>query len=197
SRQVLERDPQSQEATSALERLIELPEHEQQVATILEPIWQARDEWRKLVAVYEIMVKHALDPVRKIELLHKIGELYEMGGDDASAAFDTYGRALREDPGLGDSQNRFERLARILDRWEDAVALYQELVAGVADQEQQVALWMKVARLDEEQLREDQRAADAYAKVLEISPRNLDAANALEHIYMRNDAYTKLVEVIL
>src|SRR5215831_12053594 len=143
------------------------------------------------------MVKHALDPTRKIELLHRIGELYEMEGDDADLAFQTYGRALREDPGLPESQNRFERLARILDKWEEAVRLYEELVAGVTDEEQQVALWMKVARLDEEQLREDERAARAYTRVLEIAPRNLDAANALEQIYLRNDAYTNLVEVVL
>src|SRR5262249_32573233 len=146
-RQVLELDSTSEQATRALERLIQLREHELQVATILEPIWQQRDQWQKLVAVYEIMVKHALDPARKIELLQKIGELYEVGGDDSAQAFETYGRALREDPGLAESQHRFERLARILDRWEGAVALYQELVSHLHDEEQQVALWMKVARL--------------------------------------------------
>src|SRR5262249_39420152 len=170
---------------------------ELQVATILEPIWQAQSEWRKLIEVYEIMVRHALDPARKIELLHKIGELYEVGGDDPNLAFDSYGRALREDPGLGESQARLERLARILDRWGDAVVLYEEMVATIADEEQKVALWMKVARLSEEQLRDDERAGRAYAQVLEIAPRNLDAANALEQIYLRQDAYTKLVDVLL
>src|SRR5262249_34608585 len=141
-RQVLELDPSSEQATRALERLITMREHELQVATILEPIWQARDEWQRLVQVYEIMVKHALDPTRKIELLHKIGELYEVGGDDAAQAFQTYGRALREDPGLAESQSKFERLARILDQWEAAVGLYQELVGGIADAGQKVAPWV-------------------------------------------------------
>ena len=54
-----------------------LPDHELQVATILEPIYKARDEWQKLVATYEILVRHSMDPARKIELLHQIGDLYE------------------------------------------------------------------------------------------------------------------------
>jgi tetratricopeptide (TPR) repeat protein len=195
-RQVLEQDPQNNEAAKALERLIALPEHELVVATILEPIWQARDEWRKLVDVYEIMARHALDPAAKIQLLHKIGELYEIGGDDASLAFQTYGRALREDPGLAESQGRFERLARILDRWEEAVALYRELVGQITDEEHQVALWMKIARLYEEQLKQDEHAAEAYGNVLEVAPRSLDAANALEQIYVRAGAYKQLVEVV-
>ena len=35
---------------------------------------------------------------RKIELLHKISELHEIGGDNADAAFGTFSRALRDDP---------------------------------------------------------------------------------------------------
>ena len=42
------------------------------------------------------MVNHAYDPARKIELLHQIGELYELAGEDSASAFNTYGRALRE-----------------------------------------------------------------------------------------------------
>src|SRR5262249_4206428 len=109
-RQGLELHPDNQPASIALERLGRLPAHEQSVAAILEPIYKARDQWAKLVDVYEIMVRHALDPSRKIELLHQIGELYEIGGDDGARAFQTYDRALREDPGLKETQERLERL---------------------------------------------------------------------------------------
>ncbi|MFI5289989.1 MAG: tetratricopeptide repeat protein, partial [Polyangia bacterium] len=115
-RQVLELDAHNTEATLALERLVQLKEHELQVATILEPIYKARNDWQKLVEVYEILVRHSMDPARKIELLHQIGELYEVAGDDGDRAFATYDRALREEPGLKETQTRLERLARQLDR---------------------------------------------------------------------------------
>jgi tetratricopeptide (TPR) repeat protein len=201
-RQVLDLDASNPEATAALERLIGLPEHELSVATILEPIYKQRNEWARLVDVYEIMVRHSMDPARKIELLHQIGELYEVGGDDGDRAFATYDRALREEPGLKETQTRLERLARVLDRWKDLVKLYQAVVeqvakSGTGDPELQVQLLMRVAQIEETQLGDNDAAAAAYHQVLRVSPRELDAANALEAIYLRTDAYTKLVEVVL
>ena len=44
-RQVLELDPHSDEAVTALERLSASEEHELQIAQILEPIYRARGDW--------------------------------------------------------------------------------------------------------------------------------------------------------
>lgn len=199
-RQVLELDRDNDDALRALERLVQLPDHELQVATILEPIYKARDEWQKLVAVYEILVRHSMDPARKIELLHQIGDLYELANEDAEA-FRTYDRALREEPGLKETQTRLERLARTLDRWKDLVGLYDSVVTQVAgstgDVELQTQLLTRIAQIEETQLGDNDAAAAAYHRVLKVAPHQLDAANALEAIYLRTDAYTKLVEVVL
>ncbi|HEX2570588.1 MAG TPA: tetratricopeptide repeat protein [Polyangia bacterium] len=196
-RQVLDLDANNVAATQALERLLTLPEHEIQVASILEPIYQAQNEWSKLVGIYEIMVRHALDPSRKIELLHQIGELYEVGGDDAVSAFRVYDRSLREDPGLKETQARLERLARALGRWDDLVRLYREVASELMDQQLQVQLWTRVAQIYEGELANNEEAAAAYLRVLSADPQNLAAADALETIYLRTESYPKLVEVVL
>jgi tetratricopeptide (TPR) repeat protein len=200
-RQVLEFDPSSTEATAALERLVRLPEHELQVALILEPIYKSGDDWAKLVEMYEIQVRHSMDPVKKIELLHQIGELYEVAGEDGDRAFATYDRALREEPALAETQQRLERLARSLGRWKDLVLLYtsafEQVGKASGEVDLQVHLGTRIAQIEEQQLGDSDAAAAAYHKVLGIAPHNLDAANALEAIYLRTDQYTKLVEVIL
>ncbi|HEX8952832.1 MAG TPA: tetratricopeptide repeat protein, partial [Polyangia bacterium] len=181
-RQVLDLDRDNDEALRALERLVTLPDHELQVATILEPIYKAKDEWQRLVAIYEILVRHSMDPARKIELLHQIGDLYEMASEDAEA-FRTYDRALREEPGLKETQTRLERLARTLDRWKDLVHLYDSVVEQVSrssgDVELQTQLLTRVAQVEETQLGDNDAAAAAYHRVLKVAPHNLDAANAL------------------
>src|SRR5690606_22599212 len=111
-RQVLELDPGSEEAVGALERLIGQAEHELAIAQILEPIYRATSNWSRQIAVYEIMARHAYDPQRKIELLHGVAELYELGGDDLQAAMATYARAFREEPRSERSVAQLERLAR-------------------------------------------------------------------------------------
>ena len=197
-RQVYEHDETNADATAALENLIKLPEHELNVATILEPIYKARGDWSKLVDVYEIMVRHSLDPVRKIELLHEIARLYEQGGEDGGQAFLTFARALREDPTREDTQKQLERLALLLERWQDLVNLYTEVVEQAQhDMELQVHLWTRIAQIYEQNLENNDAAATAYHRVLKVDSANLPAANALEALYLRTENYQKLVEVVL
>ncbi|MCA9664794.1 MAG: tetratricopeptide repeat protein, partial [Myxococcales bacterium] len=196
-RQVLEQDPTNASAVEALERLISNEEHQQQVAQILEPYYKSTNNWHNLIGVYEIMVKHAYDPVRKIELLHQIGELYELAGDDASSAFAVYGRALKEDPAHEETQSRLWRLARQLDGWGELVQLYNTLVADVMDEMLAVQLHMKVATIFEEQVGDLGEAAEAYKRILALNQGNIEAINALESIYIRSEQHVELVGVLL
>ena len=136
---------------------------------------------------------------RKIELLHEIARLYEEGGEDGEQAFATYARALREDPAREDTQKRLERLARSLDRWQELVDLYAEVVEQAShDVELQVALWTRIAQIYETQLGRQRRRRRRPTSACSASIRsNLAAANALEAIYLRTDSYQKLVEVVL
>src|SRR6185312_2353416 len=86
-----------------------------------------------------------------------------------------------------------ERLARALGRLDDLVGRYGQLVSNVADPERKNALYHKIARLAEGDLGDDQRAAEAYGAALDVWPRDLEAANALEQLYLRGGDYANLV----
>jgi golgin subfamily B member 1 len=195
-RQVLELDPGNETATKALERLIADPEQELTIAQILEPIYRGRDDWQKQVGVYEIMVRHAFDPARKIELLHRIGELYEIGGDDGDKAFETYARALREDPAGQETQQRLERLARVLEKWPQLVALWNEVVGHVQDDELKISLLTRIAQIYELELGSDEDAVKTYHRVLEVDARHLASASAIELVHTRNEDYPRLVQAL-
>ena len=116
----------------ALERLIVQPEHELTIATILEPIYKARGEWTKQIGVYEIMARHAFDPARKIELLHQIAELHEIGGDNADARVrDVRARDARGSAQRGDAR-QLDRLARELETGRTSSTLYDSGREGEA-----------------------------------------------------------------
>ncbi len=195
-RQVLELDARNQDAVTALERLLGQPagkEHELTIATILEPIYKQAGDWAKQVGVYEIMVRHAFDPVRKIELLHEIAELYEVGGDDTQKAFETHARALREDPRHETTQQQLERLARVLSRWKDLVELYDQVAKDAGEEDLKVALFFKEAQIFELELGDDAAAVKTYERVLGVSPGSVEAASAIQAIHERNSDWPKLV----
>jgi golgin subfamily B member 1 len=199
-RQVLEHEDQNRDAVMALERLIGHPEHsaehELTIANILEPIYKSRGEWTKQIGIYEIMAKHAFDPARKIELLHMISELHEIGGDNADAAFATFSRAMREDPRNETTHAQLDRLARGLDKWPEVAALYDQVAEGAQEDDLKVALLFRRAQILEHELRDNDSAVTTYERVLQVSPGTVEAASAIQTIHERTGDWTKLVDIL-
>ncbi len=190
---ILQIEPEHEETIAALERILQSPEHELDAAQLLEPIYRIRGDWQNLIGVYEVEARHAPDPEQKISLYSQIAEGYEVGLDDPAHAYEALGRALAEDPLNGDVQIAVERLARALGQLGDLVERYGRLVSGVSDPERKNALYHKIARLAEVDLGDDARAGAAYSAALDVWPRDLEAANALEQLYLRGGDYANLV----
>ena len=152
---------------------------------------------RSLIGVYEVEARHGVDPEAKIALYKQIAEGYEIGLDDPARAYEALARALAEDPQNPEVQASIERLARALRKLDDLVARYGRLVDSVADPERKNALHHKIARLAESDLGDDVQAAAAYLAALDVWPRDLEAANALEQLYLRRADYHNLVKLLL
>ena len=195
-RQVLELEDQNRDAVAALERLITNPEHELTIANIVEPIYRSRGEWKKQIGVYEIMARHAFDPARKIELLHKISELHEIGGDDAEAAFGTFARAMREDPRNEVTHRQLDRLSRGLDKWADAAELYDQVANEAQEEDLKVALLFRRAQIQEHELRDDKSAVTTYERILQVAPQTIEAVTAIQTIHERTGDWPKLVDAL-
>jgi golgin subfamily B member 1 len=199
-RKILQQEPEHAETLAALERILPEPkarEHELEVAQLLEPVYKIRGDWPRLIGVYEIEARHAVDPDARVNLLRLIADGHEVGLDDPVRAYEALGRALKEDPLNADVQQTAERLARALGQFPDLVSRYGHLVGQVADPELKNALFHKIAMLCEIELNDDAQAAAAYAAALDVSPRDLRAANALEQIYLRASDFPSLVVLLL
>ncbi|HEX3477210.1 MAG TPA: tetratricopeptide repeat protein, partial [Kofleriaceae bacterium] len=197
-RQVLELEDQNRDAIAALERLIGAAggEHELTIASILEPIYRARADWKQQIGVYEIMARHSFDPVRKIELLHKISELHEIGGDDSEAAFATFARALRDDPRNDVTHRQLDRLARTLDRWPDSAALYDQVANDAQEDDLRVALLFRRAQIQEQELRDAPAAVATYERILQAAPQTIEAVSAIQAIHERTGDWPRLVDAL-
>jgi golgin subfamily B member 1 len=195
-RQVLEHEDQNRDAVLALERLLGNAEHELAIANILEPIYRARNNWKARIGIYEIMARHAFDPARKIQLLHEISTLHELGGDDLDAAFTTFSRALREDPRTENTHTQLERLARTLGKWREASDLYEQIAGEAHEDDLKVALLFRRAAIQEEELRDDDGAVTTYERVLTIAPQTVEAATSIQAIHERRQNWPKFVDIV-
>ncbi len=211
-REVLSRDASNEEAISALERLISDAAHQLLITEILEPIYRDSNEFASLIRVLEIQTTHASSPERRVELLHRIAELYEIALDDTSHAFDSYARALAEDPANTTTQEQLERLASATGDFEGLAKVYEAraaaLSAAAAPSEGAEAtpgddlalantLLTKAADVREVQLGDAASAIAHHRRILELDPNHLDAASALERLYQSSEQYEPLAQILL
>ncbi len=188
-RQVLERDSANSHALQALERLGQIDEYQLTIAEILEPLYEEKGDYRKLIGVYEVQVQCADDAHRKVELLHRIAELHEDAGSDANAAFDTFARALELDAANDETQSTIMRLAQATGRFADLAIVFERLAESQEDTELASQLTASAARIYEREVGNVDRAIELYRRVLVIDPVNLDAAEALQALYQATERF--------
>ncbi|HMA91344.1 MAG TPA: tetratricopeptide repeat protein, partial [Polyangiaceae bacterium] len=188
-RQVLDRNAESAEALSALERLGSNSDYELQIAEILEPLYRDSGDYGKLIGVHEVQVRRADEPARKVELLQEVAGLYEDAANDANAAFDTMARALSIDSENEGTQQALDRLARVTGRLEDLAQVFERLAEGQEDPEHSSRLTIAAARVYENDVQNIEKAIELYRKVLVIDPMNLGAAEALQALFQATGRY--------
>ena len=195
-RRVFDYDPQNEHALAALETLLTNDEQQLVVAKILEPIYRQTNEWSKLIQAYEIMVARSLDPSERISLLHMIGELYEIAGEQPEQAFEAIGRALRADPANEETQRRLDSLANQMGAFTQLVELYESAIADIVDDQLSIQILDKVAKIYETTLDDAVKAAGSYEKILGIDPGNFAAIDALIEVHRRTNNFEELVAAV-
>ncbi len=188
-------DPNHRVATAALERHLDDPGTRSAAAEVLQPIYVARQDWPRLVRIYEIKLEAAEDPGERRQLTRYIARLFEDQLEDLDGAFRWYGRVFREDPGDEAVRAQLVRLAGVLDGWSDLANVYQEFLddeSGDTPEVRDVAL--ALANIYDRRLNAVDRAHAAYRRVLGATPDDLAIFARLEDLLTRAGRWRELVE---
>ncbi|MBN1769903.1 MAG: tetratricopeptide repeat protein [Deltaproteobacteria bacterium] len=196
-REILEADAHQGEAVRALEQILAQPDFELTVARTLEPVYRELQDFPKLIAVQEILVKHAETAHEKVDLLHQVAQLHEVAGDNPEEALNVYARALHEDPADEPTLEHIERLARVLGRPERLVLAIEQEVGRVEDLDLLVRLHARAAEMAEREMGDLDRAIQHHRAVLAKDPSSMDALASLERIYATTERYEDLALVYL
>src|SRR5580658_7622262 len=198
-REILERVPDHDPTLRALEGLKDGEADPLGAAAVLEPVYEGASDWPKLISVHEVQVKHASDPLQKVELLHRIARLYEDALGDHASAFDTLARALPIDDGNEQTLGNLERLAMVVNRWPQVAELYDAQLdkLGESDQRERfVELGLRNAQIFEVQLEDVNGAIARYRRVSDTDPENLTAIRALDRLYLQTERWDDLAKVL-
>ena len=149
---------------------------------ILEPLADARGDYRELVSLYEHRLTLHEDHAERAHWLRRIAEVYDGQLGDSGRAIEALGRALAEEPAAGAALDEIERIAGAAKIPLEAARLI-EAVLDRAEPDAAKELALRAAHLYEQSAGEGAAAERLYVRVLETDPENVDALTALESYY--------------
>jgi len=194
-RGVLADDATNASARSALEALLDDPEHRLAVAHVLEPIYAGQEAWGPLTRALELQLEETSETDARFGLLERIGALHAERLSDVDAAFDAFSRAFRETPSSAAVVERLVELADIGQKFIELAALLEDVVPDVKVPALSLALLTRLAAIYEDKLDDGTRAIDAHNRVLLIDADHLGALAALERLYQRNSMWPELLSI--
>ncbi len=127
----------------------------------------------------------------------KLGYLYDQKLNELDRAAQLYEKARQLDPEVAlTALAALDRLYVALDRPEKLAATLEELAALTVDPHDKVGLLFRLGQVFAERLESQDRAAQAYEKILEIDPKHLPSLRLLESLYEQGQNADKLYEVL-
>jgi golgin subfamily B member 1 len=196
-RLALEDVPTDVESVAAVRSIGESHEDlRQTVAQILVPVLRRTESWQELVSILEMRLTVETEPAQRMQTLREIAEALETKLGKPSAAEEALLRALGERPEAAELHAEIERLAQATGGWARYADTLGERAQSIFEPEIAQDLFVRLGRVAEEQLKNDQRAVEAYCRAVEQAGDRPELLVALDRLYSRVGEKEKVAEVL-
>jgi golgin subfamily B member 1 len=170
--------------TAALDELEKLRKQgvaRERIVGILLPLYEAADDWRRLIKINEDRFAMAEDVSDKVAVLRETAELWERRGEDLDRARRGLAVAFELDPDDGAVRQDYERLVEATGAWDELCGVYQERLKS-PDLGVRRELLTTLARVHDEKRNDPRRALAAYERLVQEDDTNLEALDKLEQL---------------
>jgi len=196
-RLALEDVPTDLESVAAVRAIGESHEDlRQTVAEILVPVLRSTERWQELVSILEMRLTVETEPSQRMQTLREVAEVLETKLGQQPAAEEALLRALSERPEAPELHGEIERLAQATGGWARYADTLGERAQSIFDPEVAQDLFVRLGRVAEEQLKNDQRAVEAYSRAVEQAGDQPELLLALDRLYTRLGEQEKVAEIL-
>ncbi len=165
-----------------------------QAAEALTPIYEEAHDARKLVSVLEVRLANATETESKVELLAKIGLVFEERLRQPETAFERYLEAFALAPSMEEARIHAERLAGEMNGWDRLVSGYESAIQAASDPHQAVPIRLSYGQTLTALERVDD-AIEQFQLVYDLESDSLPAIAALGDLYFRTERYRELLAI--
>ncbi len=168
----------------------------QTVAEILVPVLRQTERWEDLVSVLEMRLTIETEPEQRMQTLSTIAEVLETRLSRQADAEGALLRALSERPDAPELHRDIERLAAATGGFLRYADTLGERAQTIFDPDVAQDLFVRLGRVSEEQLKDDNRAVLAYSRAVEQAGDKPELLAALDRLYTRLEDDEKVAEIL-
>jgi tetratricopeptide (TPR) repeat protein len=194
--QILRIDAGHEPSVQALLRITKLADYREDAASVLEPYLRSQERWNDLAMLLRLRADAMTDPQDKAEQLVALAEVHEHGRKDTNGALDALLQSIGERPEDEEILDRAEILAAGLQRWSDLVEVLFAEASASLDSMRGAALYGRVARICEDELKDLSKAIDAHERALSLLGDDSSTLETLDRLLQQTQQWDRVHEVI-
>jgi tetratricopeptide (TPR) repeat protein len=167
-------------AMTAFRRILDVDGQHLGAIHALQRAAERAGRFKDLIAALELEVTRVSDKRRRLELLHRAGEVAELEVADEAQALAFYRKAFEVDRGYLPALAGLGRLHYKAGRWDALLETYRAELEYTPSGPGSAALHYKVGELYEHRIGREDEALAAYRRALAADPRHRPSIRALE-----------------
>ncbi|MBN2529408.1 MAG: tetratricopeptide repeat protein [Deltaproteobacteria bacterium] len=192
--EILSATPQDPEAIGCLDKFLRDPDHQFDVARILEPHLVEMEDWKRLAWALSILIENTKSLFERVALNIRLADIYSMKLDDERLAFETIGVALNEQPNDPELWDKITGYGTTLGLKDELGRRLQDVYdSDKIEDHMKLRLAQKLAAFYDEEIGEPEVSERFHVLILNEIPDAVESFNALEQLYTSEEKWDELL----
>ncbi len=159
-------------------------------------LYEETEQWDRAVEVMRRLIRISTDPKQKVDINYRLGRIFDEHMKEPEPAQEYLVEALSQDPAHVPSMLSLLGIYKRRGDWQKAAQLMVRAEAATANPLEKTRLLQEAGKIFQEKLADEGQAADLYARVLQLDPEHVEAAEPLSQIYFAKEEWAPLVPIL-
>jgi tetratricopeptide (TPR) repeat protein len=175
--------------------VLELDDQHLDAATSLERLYQLAERYEDLASIYLAKARMLDTPDEQKEYLFRAAGIYEDILERPTDAIGVYRKVLETDPEDVNALDKLIELYLKLEKWPELLEVYTAK-ADIVDVDERKRIFVEMGAVFEREVGDPDKAIDTYQRILEIDPEDLTALGRLDALYQQTSNWQELMSVL-
>lgn len=183
-------------AIDAFNRSLQVDSSQPEVWGWLASLYEETANWESAIDALRQLSSLSQGTEDRVEILHRIGFMYEANLQDDSSAEQVYGQALELDPSHEATLLALRDLYRRRGDWQSVIRTLKSAEEVTRDLGKKGEFLAEVGQVYQAELDDSVSAQHYYESALENDPENLDAAEPLINMYINEQRWERAAPLL-